>query len=73
MIATDDGRILVTSDVKTMLAHFANFVAQRDTPGVILVPSSRSIGDAIEGLLVVWSTLTSADLKNQARSLPYPE
>jgi predicted nuclease of predicted toxin-antitoxin system len=70
--AADDGRVLVTSDVKTMLVHFANFVDRRDSPGVILVPSSRSIGETIEGLLVVWLTLTSADMKNQARWLPNP-
>lgn len=72
-VAAADGRVLVTSDVRTMLAHFANFTAARDSPGVILVPSSRSIVEAIEGLLVVWLTLTSADLKNQARWLPWQE
>jgi Domain of unknown function (DUF5615) len=68
--AAAEGRVLVTSDVKTMLAYFANFIEQSDSPGVILVPSSRSIADAIEGLLVIWLTLTSEDLKNQARWLP---
>lgn len=71
-IAADDNRVLVTSDVRTMLAHFANFIARKDSPGVILVPSSRSVGDTIEGLLVMWLTLTPADLRNQAYWLPGP-
>jgi hypothetical protein len=36
-----------------MRVHFQDFVARRDSPGVLLVPSTRSIGAAIEGLLIV--------------------
>jgi hypothetical protein len=71
-VAADDGRILVTSDVNTMPAHLASFLARRDSPGVILIPSSRSIGEVIDALLVVWLPLTSEDMKNQARWLPNP-
>jgi len=35
-------------DVKIMLALFRDFVAKRDSPGIIVVPSSRSIGEGIE-------------------------
>jgi hypothetical protein len=37
-----------------MSVHFKNFVASRESPGVLLIPSARSIGAAIEGLLFVW-------------------
>jgi hypothetical protein len=69
-VAADAGRILVTADVRTMMVHLARFVERRELPGVILIPSTRSIGEAIEGLLVLWLTLTPLDLRNRARWIP---
>jgi hypothetical protein len=69
-VAADAGRDLVTRDVRTMRVHFQEFVAERNSPGVLLVPSSRSTGAAIEGLLIVWLTWTPEDLRNQVRWLP---
>jgi hypothetical protein len=54
----------------TMQVHLDNFVLHGDSPGVLLIPSSRSIGAAIEGLLIVWLTWTPEDLRNQVRWLP---
>jgi hypothetical protein len=69
-IAAEDGRVLVSRDVTTMPDHFARFVVEHESPGMLLVPSSRSIGTVIEGLLLVWFTWTPEDLRNQARWLP---
>ena len=69
-VAADAGRVLVTRDVRTMRVHFQQFVAGRESPGVLLIPSSRSIGAAIEGILMVWLTWTPEDLRNQVRWLP---
>jgi hypothetical protein len=57
-IAADDDRVLVSGDLRTMCVHFQNFIATRESPGVLLIPSSRSIGAAIEGLLFVWLNWT---------------
>jgi hypothetical protein len=69
-IAADDGRVLVSGDLGTMSVHFRNFLAVRDSPGVLLIPSSRSIGAAIEGLLFVWLNWTPEDLHNRVQWLP---
>jgi hypothetical protein len=69
-IAADDDRILVSADLRTMSVYFRGFIALRDSPGVLLIPSSRSIGAAIEGLLFVWLNWTPEDLRNQVRWLP---
>jgi hypothetical protein len=69
-IAGDAGRVLVTRDVRTMLVHFEDFIAQRESPGVLLIPSSRDTGAAIEGLLMVWLTWTPEDFRNRVRWLP---
>ncbi len=61
-IAADADRVLVTTDVTTMPVHLQAFIESRESPGVILVPSTRSIGQAIEGLLLLW--------RNRAEWLP---
>jgi hypothetical protein len=53
-----------------MSIHFHGFAATHDSPGVLLIPSSRSIGAAIEGLFFVWLTWTPEDLRNRVQWLP---
>ena len=69
-VAAEAGRVLVTRDVRTMRVHFQEFLAERESPGVLLIPSSRSTGAAIDGLLMVWLGWTPEDLRNQVRWLP---
>ena len=69
-VAADAGRVLITRDVRTMRVHFQQFVAERESPGVLLIPSTRSTGEAIEGILMVWLAWTPEDLRNQVRWLP---
>ena len=52
-IAAEAGRVLVSRDIGTMPAHFAEFVQQQESPGLLLIPSQRPIGNVIEGLLLV--------------------
>ena len=69
-IAADSGRVLVTGDLRTMRTHFHSFLFEQDSPGVILIPSSRSIGEAIDGLLIVWLTSSPEEMRNQMWWLP---
>ena len=69
-IAAEAQRVLVSRDVGTMPDHFNDFIAQHDSPGLVLIPPGRTIGAAIEGLLLVWLFLTPEDLRNQVRWLP---
>jgi predicted amino acid dehydrogenase len=69
-IAAEDDRVLVSRDVTTMPDHFARFIALHESPGMPLIPSRRSIGAVIEGLLMVWLIWTPEDLRNRARWLP---
>ena len=41
-LSAEGGRVLVSADVKTMLVHFAGFIAHTDSPGIVVIPSSRS-------------------------------
>ena len=53
--AADDGRIIVSHDVSTMRGHFLRFIETRRSPGVLLIPQSVTVRDAIEGVLLVWA------------------
>ncbi|MEO8372973.1 MAG: DUF5615 family PIN-like protein [Candidatus Solibacter sp.] len=55
-IAAESARILVSHDRKTMPAHFARFLEERSSPGVIIVSQELDIGAAIEDLLLIWAT-----------------
>jgi hypothetical protein len=46
-VAASVGCILVSFDVTTMPRHFVDFVARQPSPGLILIPASVSIGQAI--------------------------
>jgi len=70
--AAADGRVLVSADVHTMIGHFGEFTAFCHSPGVLLIPSNRSIGTVIESLLFVWQNWTPEDLHNQVKWLPSP-
>jgi hypothetical protein len=69
-IAATAGCVLVSRDVATMPGHFVRFIESHESPGVVLIPSRRSIGSIIEALLLVWLTWGPDDLRNQARWLP---
>src|SRR5450759_2667202 len=53
--AAEQNRILVTHDLTTMPRHFGEFLQTRgSSPGVLVVPQSLPIGEAIEELVLIW-------------------
>jgi hypothetical protein len=69
-LAASLGRILVTHDVRTMPRHFGNFVTGSESPGVILIPRSMPIAEAIEGILLIWQISEADEWRNLLRWLP---
>jgi hypothetical protein len=51
-IAADEDRVLVTHDRKTMPYHFADFLAKRLSPGLIIIPQELGVGVAVFELLL---------------------
>lgn len=68
-LAAEDGRVLVTNDLR-MPKHFADFIAVRDSPGLLLVPPRISVGETIESLFLCWLSWTAEEMRNQVRWLP---
>ena len=70
-LAALSGRILVSRDVNSMPGHFVRFVQSGNiSPGLILIPSNRSIGYLIDAFLTVWLNWSAEEMQNQSRWLP---
>ena len=70
-IAAEEGRILVTHDIRTMPLHFAEFVETNESPGVLLVAQRASIGAVIREGAELWRTTEAKDWVNQIARLPF--
>ncbi len=69
-LAAAAGRVLVTADTHTIPVEFRRFIATHDSPGVVLVPSSRALAAIIEGLLLLWSSVTPEQIRSLVVWLP---
>jgi hypothetical protein len=69
-IATEDERVLITHDRKTMPYHFAEFIRRRTSTGVIVVPQDMSVTAAVDELLLIWTASEASEWKNRICYLP---
>jgi predicted nuclease of predicted toxin-antitoxin system len=69
--AAEQGRILVTHDLKTMPAHFGRFAGHSTSPGIILISQRTPVAEAIESLLLVWLATGAAEWVNRICKLPF--
>ena len=69
--SAEDGRVLVSHDVNTMELHFRDFIQERTSPGLILIPQRRvSVRQAIDGLVLLWEVVDAAELENRVCLFP---
>jgi hypothetical protein len=69
-VAASLGRILVTHDVRTMPQHFGVFITRSECPGLILIPRSMPMAQAIEEILLIWHVSEAEEWTNRFRRLP---
>ena len=69
-LTAQQGRILVSHDRRTMPKHFASFIAQHTSPGLIIVSQKLPIGRAAEWLHLLWETSEAEEYINSIYSLP---
>jgi hypothetical protein len=50
--------------------HFAKFIETHDSPGLVILPQSLSIGRAVEGVLRIWGEVSPNEFRNRIRWLP---
>jgi len=69
-VAASLGRVLVTHDVRTMPRHFGEFITGHNCPGLILIPRSMPMAQAIEEILLIWHVSEAEEWTNHFRRLP---
>jgi hypothetical protein len=69
-LAAGEERILVTHDRRTMPRHFSDFVVDRTSAGVLVVPQSLAVATVVDDLLLIWHASEPGEWINQIRSLP---
>jgi predicted nuclease of predicted toxin-antitoxin system len=69
-IAAKQGRILVSHDRKTMPSEFAEFIANNQSAGVLIVSRKLAIEVVIEELLVIWSASSAEEWVDRIAKLP---
>jgi hypothetical protein len=69
--ASEEGRILLTHDIRTMPTHFANFLLNHTSPGLVVVPQRLRVNAAAEDMLKMWSATEMEEWKNQIVILPW--
>jgi hypothetical protein len=60
-MATQDGRVLVTRDRKTMPTEFGQFITLQTSSGVLILSQNLPIGEAIDAILSVWEASTAEE------------
>jgi len=68
--SSNEGRILVTHDRKTMPFHFAEFIKVKRCSGVLIVPKNAEISRVIEDLLLIWAASDAEEYNNSIRTIP---
>lgn len=69
-LAANEGRVLVTHDQRTMPQHFAEFISQQVSPGLIVVPQSLPITVAVQELILIWSVTDADEWTNRIAFAP---
>ena len=66
-LAAAIGRVLVSSDRRTMPGHLNMFLETHQSPGIIVVPQTTEIARAIDVLVAIWREGDMEALRNQIR------
>ena len=66
-----EGRILVTHDRRTMLAHFrARLEAGKSSPGLWVVSQGVLLGPVVSAIVLAWSASDASEWRDQVHYLP---
>jgi hypothetical protein len=68
--AAHEGHTLLSPDHRTMLGHFATFIAREPSPGVIIIPQRMLIRVAVEWIVTIWAAIEAEEWRNHILILP---
>ena len=67
--AAREGRLLATHDFHDMPQHFAAFIQEQTSAGVLLVPQRLPVAAVVEDLMLIWAATEAEDWHNCITSL----
>lgn len=69
-LAASESRVLVSHDRRTLPHHFAGFVAEATSAGVLIVSQKLPVVKVVEELVLIWAATAAEEWENHIRSLP---
>lgn len=69
-VAVHSRRLLVTRDKATFPQHFADFILQNESSGVIVIPPHLTIAQIAEELFLIWLAMEAEEWTNRITYLP---
>jgi hypothetical protein len=69
-VAAQEGRVLGSHDSRTMPRHFAEFIANNASVGVVIASQRLGIAVVVEELLLIWSASDANEWVNRISHLP---
>jgi hypothetical protein len=68
--AAREDRVLISHDQSTMPDHFAEFIQQRESAGLLIVPQHLPHHLVVEEILMVWHASQAEEWVNRISYLP---
>jgi hypothetical protein len=68
--AATEGRVLVSHDQSTMPLHFADFIQNQPSAGLLIVPQHLPYATVVEELLLIWTASEAEEWINRIAYLP---
>jgi hypothetical protein len=69
--AAREGRIVVSHDRRTMLAHFrARLEAKKSSPGLFVVSQGASLQPVVNAIVLTWAASEASEWRDQIHHLP---
>jgi len=65
VLAARERRILVTHDQSTMPQHFATFIVEQESPGVLIVPRHHPVKQIVDDLILIWAATEAEEWINR--------
>ncbi|MCA1625304.1 MAG: hypothetical protein LC778_16205 [Acidobacteria bacterium] len=65
-----EGRVLVSHDQSTIPIHFAKYISENTSTGVLIVPQTLSLKTVIQELLMVWLASEAEEWINRISYIP---
>lgn len=69
-LASDQKRILVTHDRKTIPYYFAEYISQHQSSGVLIVSKRIDVRIIINELILIWSVSSAEEWINRIAKIP---